>query len=61
MWAIQEIQIQNPLAQSIGFFQEFEKFKIWKNKNIARNYFKSKNKDFEKLKIVKKFWKIKSF
>ena len=50
MWAIQEIQIQNPLAQSIWFFQEFEKFKIWKNKNIARNYYLSKNKDLKNLK-----------
>ena len=44
-----------------ALFSRIWKFKIWKNNNIARNYSKSKNEDFEKLKIVKKFWKIKSF
>ena len=36
-------------------FSRIWKFKIWKNKKIARNYSKSKIRIFEKLKIVKKF------
>ena len=41
------------------FLQRIWKFKIWKNKNIARNYSKSKNEDFWKFKNSEKVLKNK--
>ena len=47
----------NPLAQSIWFFQEFEDLKVGR----IKYYSKSRNKKFEKLNIYEKFWKISYF
>ena len=59
MWAVREIQIQDPLAQSICLFQEFENLKFERIKILQGFILSPKIRDWKNLKVNEKVLKNK--